>query len=82
MLDIRHTNVGNYSVIDVGQAGQISVECRLLRRTHENWVMMDRPWANGIHGGALIPEEAVFEDNIRFPHLARRPKARRVGRDG
>jgi len=70
--EVRHTNVGNYSVINVGQKGEISVECRILRRSHANWAMTGREWMNGIHGGALIPEEAVFGDNVRFPHLVRR----------
>jgi predicted phosphodiesterase len=74
--DIRHTNVGNYSVIDIGPAGEISVECRILRRTHENWAMTDRELTNGIHGGALIPEEAVFGDNVRFPRPVHRQKVR------
>jgi len=76
LSDIRHTNVGNYAVIEIGPAGEISVECRILRRTHENWAMMDRQWASGIHGGTLIPEEAEFGDNVRFPHLVRREKVR------
>jgi predicted phosphodiesterase len=77
LMDIRHTNVGNYSVIEVGPTGEISVECRLLHRTHQNWAMADREWMNGIHGGTLTPEEAAFGDNVRYPHLAR---ARRQAR--
>jgi Icc-related predicted phosphoesterase len=70
--DVRHANAGNYAVIEVGPGAEISVECRLLHRSYENWVTVDRSWMLGMHGGAaLISEETIFGDNVRYPHLAR-----------
>jgi predicted phosphodiesterase len=68
LADMRHTNVGNYCVIELSQKGDMTVECRLLRRVHWNWALVTDPrWKNGIFGGALIPEEAIFGDNVRYP---------------
>jgi predicted phosphodiesterase len=68
---VRHVNAGNYAVIEVARSGEISVECRLLRRNYEKWVVIGRrPTINGPMGGKLIPEDAVFGDNVRFPEGA------------
>jgi hypothetical protein len=63
--DIRHTNLGNYAVIEVGREGDIAVECRLLRRQHANWTPVNA-FIGGRYGGPLlIDEEACFGDNVR-----------------
>jgi predicted phosphodiesterase len=68
---VRHVNAGNYAVIEVGRRGEISVECRLLARNYGKWTVIGRrPTINGSMGGRLIPEDAIFGDNVRFPHLA------------
>jgi predicted phosphodiesterase len=67
----RYVNTGNYAVIEIARSGTVSVECRLLRRNYENWVVIGPPpLINGGIGGELIPEDAVFGDNIRFPRPA------------
>jgi hypothetical protein len=65
---VFYVNAGNYTVIEIGENGHISVECRLLRRNYAGWKVLDRHAAiNGGMGGTLIPEEAVYGDNGRFP---------------
>lgn len=63
---LRHVNAGNYAVIDVGRGGNVSVECRLLRRNYQEWTVIGRPTSNGPIGKDLIPEDAVFADAVTF----------------
>jgi predicted phosphodiesterase len=60
---LRHVNAGNYAVIDVGRGGNVSVECRLLRRNYQEWTVMGRSTSNGPIGKDLIPEDGVFADD-------------------
>jgi predicted phosphodiesterase len=75
---LHYANAGNYAVIEVDKNFKTSVECRLLRRNYEEWSVMGRrsTW-NGPMGGDLIPEDAAFGDNVRFPDTAARIDARR-----
>jgi hypothetical protein len=60
--DIRYVNAGNYSVIEVGRAGRVSVECRLLQHAYAGWT--DAPGHERLDG-PLVPEETAFGDNMR-----------------
>jgi predicted phosphodiesterase len=67
---VRYANAGNYAVIEVDRTDKVSVECRLLRRNWQSWrVIGSRSTFNGTMGGELIPEDAVFGDNIRSRRL-------------
>jgi predicted phosphodiesterase len=69
---VRHVNAGNYAAIEIARSADVSVECRLLRRNYEHWHVIDRrPLINGGMGVELIPEDAEFGDNNRFPRPAR-----------
>jgi predicted phosphodiesterase len=63
---LRHVNAGNYAIIDVGRGGKVSVECRLLRRNYQEWTVIGRSTSNGPIGKDLIPEDAVFADDVTF----------------
>lgn len=60
---MRHTNAGNYAVIECGQSGAVSVECRFLHHPYERWFAVP---GVGIFSGPLVPEEEIFGDNRRF----------------
>jgi predicted phosphodiesterase len=61
---LRHVNAGNYVIIDINAAGELRIECRLLHHAYKNWKVVREPlW----FGAPLVPEEAIFGDNIRFP---------------
>ncbi len=65
---VRYVNAGNYAVIEVGRNGEIAVECRILERNYQKWNVLGlRSTVNGPMGGELIPEDAIFGDNVRFP---------------
>jgi predicted phosphodiesterase len=65
--ELRHVNAGNYAVIDIDGRGEVHVECRILHHAYEGWKAVPEPrW----FGAPLVPEEATFGDNIRYPHLA------------
>jgi hypothetical protein len=57
---VRYVNAGNYPVIDIDKRGNVSVECRLLRRNYPEWSVMGSATSNGPMGKDLIPEDAVF----------------------
>jgi hypothetical protein len=57
-------NAGNYAVIDVGRNGKVSVACRLLQRNYQEWNVVGPPTSNGPLGKDLIPEDAVFGDQL------------------
>jgi predicted phosphodiesterase len=61
---LRYVNAGNYAVIDVGRNGKVSVECRLLQRNYQEWNVVGPPTSNGPLGKDLIPEDAVFGDQL------------------
>jgi hypothetical protein len=68
---VRHVNVGNYAVIEIGRTNKVSVERRLLHRKWEKWrVLGPDSILSEPMGGELIPEDSVFGDNIRFPQSA------------
>jgi len=63
---VRYVNAGNYAVIEVGRNGKIAVECRILERNYQKWMVLDPATAaNGAMGGELIPEDSIFGDNVR-----------------
>jgi predicted phosphodiesterase len=64
--DIRYVNAGNYSVIDVSRSGELAIECRLLQHAYPRWVDVPDP---RIFEWPLVPEEAEFGDNVRYPDL-------------
>ena len=40
-----------------------------MARNYGKWrVIGKRPTINGPMGGKLTPEDAIFGDNVRFPH--------------
>jgi predicted phosphodiesterase len=64
---LRYVNAGNYAVIDVGRSGKAAVECRLLRRNYQEWSVVGPPTSNGPLGKNLIPEDAVFAEQLDVP---------------
>jgi hypothetical protein len=61
---LRYVNAGNYAVIDVSKNGEVSVECRLLRRNYQKWNVIGPSTSNGPIGKDLIPEDAVFHTGV------------------
>jgi hypothetical protein len=61
---MRHVNAGNYAIIDINDIGSPRIECRLLHHAYKKWKVVTGPWW---FGAPLVPEEAIFGDNIRFP---------------
>lgn len=61
---LRYVNAGNYAVIDIGKSGEIQIECRFLPHDYGAWAVVGSDVIE--FGGALVPEEDVFGDNVRF----------------
>jgi predicted phosphodiesterase len=60
----RHVNAGNYTVLEIASSGEVRAECRLLQHAYEGWTVIGK---SGWFGAPLVPDEAIFGDNIRFP---------------
>jgi hypothetical protein len=74
---ISYVNAGNYAVIEVRDNGAVAVECRLLARNYVGWTVVPRPATKRPPEGALIPEDRIFGDNIRFPKASAARRGRR-----
>jgi hypothetical protein len=61
-------------VINVGRNGKLAVDCRLLRRNYQGWSVVGPPTSSGPLGKDLIPEDAVFGNqlDVSTPRVRRR----------
>lgn len=73
---VSYVNAGNYAVIEVRDNGAVAVECRLLARNYAGWTVVPRPATKRPPGGALVQEDRIFGDNIRFPEAGAARRSR------